>query len=186
LILCSLVGLAQKCEILEGKEMNCIDKDSLRQGFWFEYSVQKILTTDSFMRNPRAFGPHNRSGEVFTPLAEGFYKDNKRVGGWTYYVGFYNDKDAHLKTVIFTDSGYRYEIDSFYHYNFKISDDTSSLTGKLYLKNDTVDVLCKGGKCKMYNPFRKRKEKFRQRDLDTKIQAFNFYSYKVKSKKPKD
>jgi hypothetical protein len=173
----------QRCETIGGKVINCIDKDSLKQGFWYEYNIDKILTTDSFNRNPGAIGFHNDEGKVYTPVAEGFYKDNKRIGTWTYYVGFYNDPDAHEKTVLFTDSGFRYEIDSFYHYTFRISDDTSSLSGKLFLKKDTIDVVCKDRKCKLYNPFRKKTEKVKWTALDGYIRYLNFNSFKVKQEK---
>lgn len=170
----------QRCDTIEGQIMNCVDKDSLKQGYWYEYYISKILTTDSFNRNPRAIGFHNDKGIVYTPIAEGFYKDNKRIGSWTYYEGFYNDPDAHEKTVVFTDSGFRYEIDSFYHYRFKISDDSSNVTGKLFLKKDTVNVTCKNGNCRLFNPFSQKAEKFKRTVLIDKIRILNFRSYKVR------
>jgi len=177
------ITFGQTFEVIEGDTLNRTDKNLLKQGFWYEYHTQRILTTDSFKKNPKAVGYHNDKGLVYTPIAEGFYKDNKRVGNWTYYEGFYNDLHAHLKTVAYTDSGYRYEIDSFYHYIFKVSNDTTSLKGKLFLKNDTVEVVCKDGKCKLYNPFRKKTEIFKWKELCEYIRYFNFYSFEVKKKK---
>jgi hypothetical protein len=182
-LLFPIILVAQKCDTIEGRLMNCVDKDLLKQGFWYEYHTTKILITDSFRRNPNAIGFHNDEGLVHTPIAEGYYKNNRRIGTWTFYTDFYNNPDAHTKTVLFTDSGFRYEIDSFYHYNFKISDDTSFLAGKLYLKKDTINIICKEKKCQLYNPFEKKKERFKWTDLDAHVRFLNFRSYKVKEKK---
>ena len=118
------------------------------------------------------------------PIAEGYYKDNKRVGQWTYYVGFYNDPNAHLKQVTFTDSGYYFEIDSFWHFRTKVSNDTNNLTGTLFLKDDTLQVVCKNKICVLKDPFNKNKEdKFPLKDLESKLTWLNFRSYHMKMKK---
>jgi hypothetical protein len=177
----------QSCETFNKKTINCIDKDSLKQGFWYEYKVQKILTTDSLRHNPRAIGFHNDEGKVHIPIAEGYYKDNKRIGQWIYYAGsFYNDNYAnptsHQKSITFTDSGYFYEVDTFWHYTAKVSNDTSFLTGTIILKNDTVQVICKDKKCYLYNSYKKKKEKFSYSKLESMISWLNFYGLKVKPK----
>lgn len=163
--------------------MNCVDKNSLKQGYWYEYHILKILTTDSFNRNPEAIGFHNERGLVYTPVAEGYYKDNRKTGNWTYYEGFYNDPSAHEKTVIFTDSGFRYEIDTFYHYSFKVADDTSYLTGQLFLKKDTITVTCKNRMCNLFDPFSRKTEKFKHAALADRIRMLNFRSYKIRETK---
>jgi hypothetical protein len=58
----------------------------MKQGFWYEYAINKILTTDSFRQNPNAIGFHNDGGRVDIPIAERYYKDNKRVGACKFYV----------------------------------------------------------------------------------------------------
>jgi hypothetical protein len=88
----------------------------MKQGFWYEYKINKILTTDSFRQNPRAIGFHNAEGRVDVPIAEGYYKDSKRIGEWKYYKGlFYNDTygnpTSHQQTVIYSDTGYFHVIE---------------------------------------------------------------------------
>jgi hypothetical protein len=190
-ILLQLITLflyAQKCDTISGKPINCVDKNNLKQGYWEEESIYKILTTDSFRRNPRAIGLHNDAGKIQTPIAEGFYKNNKRIGEWTYEVGsFYNDNfanpTAHQKLVTFTDSGYFYLVDTFWHYTAKVSNDTSEFKAIVILKNETFEIIFKDRKCYYLDPFKKNKKvKFPYPKLDSYLSFLNFYSYKVKKK----
>ena len=161
----------------------------MKQGFWYEYIINKILTTDSFRRNPHAIGFHNDEGRVDIPLAEGYYKDNKRVGEWKFYKGlFFNNIYAyltsHVQTVIFTDSGYFRIIDSFWHFTAKVSNDTSNLEGTFLLKRHIVNIICKNKFCKMIDLFNKNNdEKFPADKLDDKLIRLNSLSFKVKQTK---
>jgi hypothetical protein len=180
---------AQSCETYFGKTINCIDKESLKQGFWYEYKIIKILTTDSLRRNPKAFGFHNDEGRVEIPIAEGYYKDNKKIGEWKFYKGlFYNDNYAnptsHEQKVIYTDSNYFRIIDTFWHFIATVSNDTSNLEGTLFLKDDTVKIICRNKLCYLKDPFKKnKKQKFPFKELDNKLIWLNFRSYKVKQTK---
>lgn len=161
----------------------------MKQGFWYEYKINKILTTDSFRQNSRAIGFHNDEGRVDVPIAEGYYKDNKRIGVWKFYKGsFYNDTYAnptsHEQTVIFTDTGYFYVIDTFWHFVAKVSNDTNTLEGTLFLKDDTVKVICKDKLCYLKDPFqRNKKKKFPYKELDKRLIWLNFRSFKVNQTK---
>ena len=178
-------SISQTCEIQDNKTINCTDSASLKQGFWFEYNIQKILTTDSFKRNPNAIGLHNTDGKIITPIAEGFYKDSKKVGQWIYYVGsLFNDSynpTFHQKIVNYSDSGFYYEVDTFWHFVAKVSNDTNNLEGTLNLKGDTVNVFCKHKLCYILDPYRKNKKQiFPYKDLESKLIWMNFRSYNVK------
>jgi hypothetical protein len=160
----------------------------MKQGFWYEYTIKKILTTDSFRQNPRAIGFHNDEGRVDIPVAEGYYKDNRRVGQWIFYVGgFYNDTyypTAHTKQVMFTDTGYFYEVDTFWHFIAKVSNDTGNLEGIVFLKDDTVKVICKDKLCYLKDPFQNnKKKKFPYKELNNQLIWLNFRSFKVKPAK---
>lgn len=177
---------AQQCETYYGKTINCTDKDSLKQGYWFEYKINKILTTDSFKRNPMAIGFHNDEGRADIPLSEGFYKSDKRIGEWKFYKGhFYNDSylnaTSHIQTTIFTDSGHFKIIDSFWNFFAKVSNDSNNLEGKIYLKENTIDVVCKDKLCYFYDPYKKsKKQKFPIKELEDKLIWLKYRSLRTK------
>lgn len=158
----------------------------MKQGFWYEYTIYKVLTTDSFKRNPRAIGFHNDEGRIEIPIAEGLYKDNKRVGAWKFHKGpYYNDNFAnptyHEQTIFFTDSGFFKVIDTFWHFIATISNDTNNIAGTLFLKEDTVLINCKNRVCSYNDPFKKnKKQQFPYEELDKKLSWLNFRSFKVK------
>ena len=161
----------------------------MKQGFWYEYKISKILTTDSFRQNPKAIGFHNDEGRVYVPIAEGYYKNNKRIGEWKFYKGsFYNDNytnpTSHEQTVSFTDSGYFKVIDTFWHFSAKVSNDTSNLMGIVYLKNDTVTIKCLDKKCFYRDPFNdNKKKKVAIKYLDDILIQLNWYDRRFKPKK---
>jgi hypothetical protein len=178
---------AQKCETYYGKTINCIDKDSLKQGFWYEYQITKILTTDSFRQNPKAIGFHNDKGEVETPMAEGNYKNNRKVGEWTFYVGsFYNDifpPTSHTRLVTFTDTRYFFIIDTFWNFNAKVSNDSNELNGVVTFDKEEIVISCKNKKCFYKAPFDKNKKEFKFKNLDDILYELNVNNYRRKRKK---
>ena len=81
----------------------------------------------------------------------------------------------------YTDSGYYNEVDTFWHFIAKVSNDTSNLEGTLFLKDDTVEICCKDKLCYIADPFKKKKkQKFPVKELNDKLIWLNFRSYKVK------
>ena len=189
LILFSTLTIGQKCETYNNRTINCIDTDSLKQGFWSEHFTTKILRTDPLRRNSSAIRLNNDEGIVYIPIAEDFFKDNKRVGEWIFYKGtFYQDSYAnptsHEQKVIFIDSGYFRIIDTFWNFYAVVTNDTNKLEGKLYLKKDTVIITCKDKICYLKDPFKNnRKQSFPLKELDDKLIWYNFRSYKVREKK---
>jgi len=178
---------AQKCETHYGRTINCFDKDSLKQGFWYEYKIHKILTTDSFNKNPKAIGFHNEEGKVETPIGEGYYKDNNRVGKWTIYVGsFYNDiypPTSHTRQVTYTDTGYILVVDTFWNFAATLSTDSSSLHGIVTLTSDKVDIHCKNKMCYYDDPMNNNKrKKIPFQDIDDILYRLNYYDKQNKKK----
>jgi hypothetical protein len=176
--------IAQNCKTYNNKTINCIDKDSLKQGFWIENITSKIFAKDSVKPNSRVNSLTIYEWGINNRIAEGFYKDNKRVGEWTFHKGsFYQDNYAnqtyHEQKAFYTDSSYFRIVDTFWNFYATVSNDTTKLDGILYLKNDTLIVKCKDGNCNLKDPFKKyKKQTFPIRDLDDRLIWYNFRGYK--------
>ena len=143
-ILASLASSGQSCETIDGQTINCSDNINQKQGFWKERKI--ILTYCSYS----CFGNNNgckyKEENVYVTLAEGEYKDNKKIGKWKFYDDN-NNTSTFKEEVTFAENGRIYVNNISDKYFIEFNKDSTELNGYIKYQEDTISVICINKKC---------------------------------------
>lgn len=137
----SFITFGQNCDTSNGKLINCIDQNGLKQGYW-ESKNKEIISTSH-----HCFGTCCREYTNFAYyiLSKELYKDGKKVGISEYYTG---DKDENLiKRINYLANGDVIEENLKGSYSLKINADSTLIEGSVYREIDTIAVLCNNKVC---------------------------------------
>lgn len=168
-LLTSLASYGQTCDTIDGQQINCIDSNGQKQGFWKER--KKILLYSSYSGLGSKEGCQYKEVYRYLPGAEGQYKDNKKTGTWK----FYGDNE-HLisveKEITFGENGTVKEENFRDSSVIEFNKDTSVVTGYIYYNGDTINLKCIDKKCTFkLNP---------NREISTfEITDFNKFDYEL-------
>lgn len=143
LLTISLTTFGQTCDTINGKLINCVDSNGLRQGQW-ELTKKKILVSGYGGLGSKDGCRYFEKAEYY-PLAKGAYKDNRKIGTWEYYTG---DKSANLeKKITYYVDGSIEDENLLDRYTIEISSDTLKVNGQLYHDLGTLNIACQTGVC---------------------------------------
>jgi hypothetical protein len=142
LITISIYG--QKCDTINGKYVNCIDSDNLKQGFW-KITEKKILLSWHSGYGSKDGCQYGENVE-YIPLSEGQYKNDKKVGTWKYFktnnltiltekeITYLNNEE--IKVLNFNENT-----------TIEYNKDSTIIKGFLNYKKDTIYLNCSEKKC---------------------------------------
>lgn len=142
-----LVLNAQNCDTINGRIINCVDSNGLKQGYWEFYDRTVISSSYS------CFGPEGRC--VYTENvseaieSEGFFENDQKIGEWKYYQNNNFGYD-HKRKITYGQDGSvtddrRHELGI---WNIlKYNNDSTEVNGYALQIRDTVFVNCVSDTC---------------------------------------
>jgi hypothetical protein len=123
--------------------INQVDKNGLKQGYWFNYEKSLKYSVHSDFGENSGYEECNH----YTLVSEGNYRSNKKVGLWKYYRTL-NLKVLGLeKTVTYMENGSFIENNEYKNYKLEVNSDSTYMKGEYYLKSDTVFINCVEDRC---------------------------------------
>lgn len=138
-----ILSFSQSCETVEGVQMNCIDSRGLKQGYWKE---RKKYATAGLITEAVRKDKSQNLDSVYHTVAEGYYKDSKRIGTWTDY-----GENWHLVSVqrelTYLGDGSVAERSFGGNSEIKFNADSTKISGYVVLDGDTIRMACKNRRC---------------------------------------
>lgn len=140
----SLTIYGQTCDTVDGKFINCIDYEGLRQGYW-ELTKKKILVSGYGGLGSKDGCKYFEKAE-FYPLANGHYKDGKKIGTWDYY---YSGEHLVLldRKITYYENGSVKDENFPELYSVEVNQDSTIVTGQFYHNLDSININCKMRNC---------------------------------------
>lgn len=123
--------------------INQVDKNGLKQGYWFNYEKSLKYSVHSDFGENSGYEECNQ----YTLVSEGKYTDNYKVGLWKYYRILNSKVIGIEKTVMYLKNGSFIEYNEFKNYKLELNGDSTYIKGECYLKSDTVFIDCADGRC---------------------------------------
>lgn len=138
-----VLSFGQSCETIDGKRMNCTDSLGLKQGYWQE---RKKYSTAGLVTEAARKDKSQNLDSVSHTVAEGSYRDGKRIGTWRDY-----GENWHLVSVqrelTYLDDGSVVERNFIEKSKIKFNADSTKVSGYIVLDGDTISMACKNGRC---------------------------------------
>jgi hypothetical protein len=133
--------MANDCDTIHGKIVNCFDEAGRKQGYWIEFRWVNISAGDKDMFNLRTDSMRIR-GE------EGMYQNNKKWGKWLIWADNWHQMFI-SKVITYLENGSQKIRD--YNPNTKIyyNEDSSIVDGQIFHKKDTLQLSCNNRLCKI-------------------------------------
>lgn len=118
----------QTCETIDGRTLNCVDKQGRRQGLWWE------MKEDIFPVADRGYCS-----------AEGQYRDGRKTGVWRYYDE--SEKNREEKQITYYADGSVWMKDLRHGLSMGINADSSRILGNTLAGKDTIRLSCRERQC---------------------------------------
>ena len=143
-LLITISTYGQKCDTINVENINCVDKDNLKQGFW-KITEKKILLSWHSGYGSKDGCQYGENVE-YIPISEGLYKNDKKVGTWKY---FRMDNLTALteKEITYLNNGGVKVVNLIENTTLEYNRDTTIIKGFLNYKKDIIYLNCSQKKC---------------------------------------
>jgi hypothetical protein len=142
LFLTSIISYGQSCDTINGKVVNCIDSNGLKQGFW-ENGLYTFQGQYGFSEQGFCQGETLRTRVMV--VASGSYRNNKKVGVWQYFANHGHGSITEMQ-ITYHENGATTEYNYIENYELDISSDSTSVSGRIYYMRDTINISCYNNK----------------------------------------
>lgn len=153
-LLLGLKGFGQNCVTFKSDTFNCTDSGNLKQSLWktFEIhyeskSLQPYMDNEGKMHSFPGIRcvPREITDSSLIITAEGFYKDNKKVGVWKY---FYHGGCfvSEIRTEYYNEDG-SFDLEE-NDYEISYNKDSSIVACMTNFSKDTINIKCLNKLCK--------------------------------------
>ena len=155
LLVLGLKGFGQNYVTFKSDTFNCIDSGNLKQGLWKTFEVhyesknlQPYMDDEGKMHSFPDIRcvPREITDSSLIVTEEGFYKDDKKIGTWKYYICDTPSSRTIEREITYHENGSITLLHLTDNYLIEINGDTSSITG--YINNtDSILVNCQNKQC---------------------------------------
>jgi hypothetical protein len=147
LALSNIISFGQSCDTINGRVINCIDSNGIRQGQW--EIRRKILLVSGYNGLGSKQGCRYFEKSNFVTRSKGAYLGGKKIDTWVYYHDWGMDNGKIEKRITYYDNGAVKEENLYNNYVILISPDSSVANGYVIYNADTILIDCKSGQCNM-------------------------------------
>ncbi|MBL4586780.1 MAG: hypothetical protein JKX84_06980 [Flavobacteriales bacterium] len=143
----SVVSFGQICDTINGEILNCVDANGLKQGYW--EMTWKRVTMSWHGGYGTAEGCQYGEIATYLPLENGNYRDNKKIGKWTYYDDEKYWGSPYIENEITYDENGSIKVDQLkqQRYLLNINMDTSFVRGYFLHQLDSIAIMCHFDTC---------------------------------------